>query len=373
MELIELHILQSFPVTCLNRDDLGAPKTAYFGGCQRARVSSQSWKRAIRTLAKEASADLFAGQRTRFLIRALEDVYLKHKLEPQQAKAMAIETADTMGKLDSIEKGNVKTLLYFTPQELDHVVSAVLNNDFADHLEIITNESETKKAKEAAQKEIKKLTTKAAKMLKNKVKDNADIAIFGRMVADDHSLMIEGAGLFSHALSTHATANEIDFFSAVDDNNIIGDEGAGHIGTLEYNSACYYRYIGLNLDLLDDKNHLAHFSQDEKAQVITSFIKATLMAVPTARKNSMFGFNPPSFVMGLKRTGQPLSLINAFEKPIRSVQGYLEKSIEAMSTHWETLAATYCLEDAVKVKTFMPEKNIDDFIQSLYQKEQSDG
>jgi CRISPR system Cascade subunit CasC len=57
MKLIELHILQSFPVSCLNRDDLNTPKTATFGGVQRARVSSQCWKRAIReSAAEQASA-----------------------------------------------------------------------------------------------------------------------------------------------------------------------------------------------------------------------------------------------------------------------------------------------------------------------------
>ena len=45
---IEFHILQSFPVTCLNRDDVGAPKTAVVGGVTRARVSSQCWKRQVR-------------------------------------------------------------------------------------------------------------------------------------------------------------------------------------------------------------------------------------------------------------------------------------------------------------------------------------
>ena len=50
MKLIELHILQSFPVSCLNRDDVGAPKTAIFGGVTRARISSQCPKRAIRRL-----------------------------------------------------------------------------------------------------------------------------------------------------------------------------------------------------------------------------------------------------------------------------------------------------------------------------------
>ena len=95
MNLIELHILQSFPVTCLNRDDLGAPKTAYFGGCQRARVSSQSWKRPIRTLAKAESAGLFAGQRTRFLIRALEDAYKKGGVS---LSILGVKMAKAMGE-----------------------------------------------------------------------------------------------------------------------------------------------------------------------------------------------------------------------------------------------------------------------------------
>ncbi len=45
---IEFHILQSFPVSCLNRDDLNSPKTCTVGGVSRARVSSQCWKRAVR-------------------------------------------------------------------------------------------------------------------------------------------------------------------------------------------------------------------------------------------------------------------------------------------------------------------------------------
>jgi len=52
MKLIELHILQSFPVSCLNRDDVGSPKSAVFGGITRAMLSSQSIKRAFRLLAR---------------------------------------------------------------------------------------------------------------------------------------------------------------------------------------------------------------------------------------------------------------------------------------------------------------------------------
>ncbi len=357
MNLIELHILQSFPVTCLNRDDVGAPKTAMFGGCTRSRVSSQSWKRAIRSLAKEAKQELFAGQRTRFLVRSLETAYTERGLEEKQAKALAAKTADSLGKLDDIEKGNVKTLLYFSPQEMANIANAMLETEYAVLLASIADESTTKAAKEKAEKDLKKLTEKAVKAMKNKVKDNADIAIFGRMVADDHSLMVEGAGLFSHAISTHSTANEIDFFSAVDDNNTLGDEGAGHIGTLEYSSACYYRYVGLNLDMLKDDDHLAHFSEQEQQDVIAAFLKAAIMAVPTARKNSMFGYNPPACILGLNRTGQPLSLVNAFEAPIYNKQGYIGKSIEAMKAHWNTLAETYCLKDDVNAVAHMQAMN----------------
>ena len=76
MRHLELHIIQSVPVACLNRDDLNSPKTAIFGGVQRARVSSQSWKRAIREMAKEIAksenSNLFNGDRTRRMVYALK-------------------------------------------------------------------------------------------------------------------------------------------------------------------------------------------------------------------------------------------------------------------------------------------------------------
>jgi CRISPR system Cascade subunit CasC len=368
MELIELHIIQSFPVTCLNRDDLGSPKTAVFGGCSRARISSQCWKRAIRSLAKEFDLDLFAGRRTRFVIRELEKLFVERGVGEQEAKLLAEYAADALGKLDDVAKGNVKTLLYFSPGELESVVDALLAQDWTDLvakiLQIRAEESKSKKAKKPAEKALEKIASKAAKALKSRVKDAADIAIFGRMVADDHSLMLEGAGLFSHALSTHAAANEIDFFSAVDDLNQ-DDRGAGHIGTLEFNSACYYRYVGLNLDLLRDPDHLGHFSPPEFHHVVDVFLRSAILAVPAARKNSMFGMNPPVFVLGLRRRGQPLSLMNAFEQPIQSSRGYVQQSIEALQTHWQQMAAAYSLQDDVLAQATLPQQTIEELVSTL--------
>src|ERR1700726_3904869 len=45
---IEIHAIQNFAPSNLNRDDTGSPKDCEFGGHRRARVSSQCLKRAVR-------------------------------------------------------------------------------------------------------------------------------------------------------------------------------------------------------------------------------------------------------------------------------------------------------------------------------------
>lgn len=364
MKMLELHIIQSFPVTCLNRDDVGAPKSARFGGVQRARVSSQCWKRAIRELATSLAPNAFAGQRTRYVVRELQKAFAERGCEEPKARLLAELTADALGKLDDPVQGNVKTLLFYSPQELQAIVTEVLAMDLDESL-LVGMRSDDKKVVEKAQKALAKPFAKAAKALSSAVKDAADIAIFGRMVADDHTLTVEGAGLFSHALSTHSVSNELDFFSAVDDTKIDAtDAGAGHIGTIEFNSACYYRYIGLNLDLLWDAQHLGNFDPEERKQVVEAFLRAAILAVPNARKNSMFGFNPPTYVLGLQRSGQPLSLVNAFESAVPGgTGGYVQTSVDALKQQWRHLQDLYCLKAVAEAE--LPPDNLDAFVGKL--------
>ena len=63
---VDINILQTVPSSNINRDDTGAPKTAIYGGVTRSRVSSQSWKRAVRKAFGEQSddADWLEGIRT---------------------------------------------------------------------------------------------------------------------------------------------------------------------------------------------------------------------------------------------------------------------------------------------------------------------
>jgi CRISPR system Cascade subunit CasC len=79
------------------------------------------------------------------------------------------------------------------------------------------------------------------------------MALFGRMVATHPEKSIDAAVQMVHAFSTNIAANEFDFYSAVDDiQDREEDSGAGAamIGTMLYNSSCYYRYANLDINQL---------------------------------------------------------------------------------------------------------------------------
>jgi CRISPR system Cascade subunit CasC len=350
MKLVELHLLQSFPVTCLNRDDVGAPKSAFFGGVSRARVSSQCWKRAIRFLARQLAEERnfphFRGIRTREVASKLAEI-LARDLSPDQANHVAAILADYIGRAAAEGDARTKVLLYFSPKQLEAVVELVKSTVDLRMLATADIGAAGKRGKkDDPQQAMQEAVKKALKALKTPPEDAADIAIFGRMVASDPELTLEGAGLFSHAISTHEVANDIDFFSAVDDLQTEEEAGAGHIGTLEFNTACYYRYVGLNWDLLSDNNHLGVLSPADRKRVLDVFIRAAVLAVPQARKNSMFGHAPPAAILGLVRDGQPLSLANAFEVPVRSSNGYLAQSRDRLEEHYAVLKQVFGLNPA---------------------------
>jgi len=339
MKHLELHIIQSVPVACLNRDDLNSPKTAVFGGVQRARVSSQSWKRAIREMAKEIAPQYFKGERTRLMFAPLVKEMKSAGLTDDGAEDGAKKIIDALVKLDTKSADKVKstTLYFMSPLELQTLAKVYAKTE------------DTKKA-------LKSVDAKS-------LKDAADISIFGRMVANDHSLTVEAASMFSHALSTHKVDNEIDFFAAVDDLQPKEESGAGITSTLEFNSATYYRFAALNLDMLADSEHLAIMTQKERQDVVRTFLEATIKAIPGARKNTMNGNTFPVYVLGVVREkGHPVQLVNAFEAPVRSTQGYVPKSVELLNLEYAKLTDTWGIKAVfekaipdINLKTFLDE------------------
>ena len=168
--------------------------------------------------------------------------------------------------------------------------------------------------------------------------------------------------------STHKVDNEIDFFSAVDDLQPEEEAGASMTGTLEFNSATYYRFAALNLDMLANTDHLAALTQDERREVVRAFVEATLKAVPGARKNSMNAATLPRYVLGVVRgNGHPVQLVNAFEKPIRPNGGksMFEASLEALKIEREQLNSTWKLKEKEIFAGVIPEMDIDAFLSGV--------
>ncbi len=393
MKHLELHIIQSVPVACLNRDDLNSPKTAIFGGVQRARVSSQSWKRAIRELAKEIDAEenngLFKGDRTRRMVYTLQKRLVEKGMPEKVAVVIAERVADIVETLDSKvdSKGyrRIKTVMFFSKAEYDAIADAIFNSDdvqnsvtdleasinslefLRERIKSCRDKDETEqlkkqreillKKRDKSMKAMGKILCKGAiaKAIKSaQLKDAADVALFGRMVANDPSLKVDGASMFSHILSTHKADNEIDFFAAVDDLNK-GETGAGMTSTLEFNSATYYRFAALNLDDLANDSHLGdavfedgstNRTVETRRKVVKTFLKATIQAIPSARKTTMNGNTLPVYVLGVVREkGHPIQLVNAFESPIRpSMKGFAIESINRMNREYADLQDTWGIE-----------------------------
>ncbi|SMB83533.1 CRISPR-associated protein, Cse4 family [Pasteurella testudinis DSM 23072] len=306
---IEFHILQSFPVTCLNRDDVGAPKSALIGGVMRARVSSQCWKRQVRLMLADMGIKL--AVRTKKIAEWISQICLAQGANAEQAEKCSKKVASFLSK---------DTLHFMTEKEAEAFAAYCQQLEFDDE-----------KLKD---KDIYKI----AKKVFNPALDGLDIALFGRMVAQAAELNVEASVSFAHAISTHKVNSEIDFFTALDDR--LGEEetGSAHMGALEFNSATYYRYISLDLGQL---NQTLQGQDLDKA--VEAFTKALYLAVPSARQTTQTGACGWEYAKILVRKGQGLQA--SFESAVKAEkqEGYLKPSIWALKeyiAHKEKLSAS---------------------------------
>ncbi len=150
------------------------------------------------------------------------------------------------------------------------------------------------------------------------LKSAADVAMFGRMLADLPEKNVDAACQVAHPISTHAVGRgEDDYFTAMDDLQPTGEPGASQIGTTEFNSACYYRYANINTEQLAENLNGNNALAKRAAQ---AFLQAFIRAIPTGKQNSFASPTPPSFVLAVVREYGGCSLANAFETPVESVR-----------------------------------------------------
>lgn len=343
--IIELHLLQNFAPSSLNRDDAGSPKECEFGGHRRARISSQSFKRAVRTQLRDARLvdPAYLAERTK---RASGEIARRVAAKGKpEAQAQQVASALLGSVKLNVTDGKTSYLLFLSERELQAAADICLR--YWDQLSALTGSEAPQTPAAAAGGGARSRTASVPQDFKAAFERSldggraVDLALFGRMIADlpDHN--IEAACQVAHALSTHRVNMEFDFYTAVDDLRPEDTAGADMLGAVEFNSACFYRYA--NLDTRQLEATLGNEDHALTQQAIEAFLRAFVLAIPSGKQHSMAAHNPPSLVMAVVREAGQWNLANAFLKPVapRADADLMQASIGALAAYWARLTAMY--------------------------------
>lgn len=342
---IEVHLIQNFAPSNLNRDDTGQPKSAYFGGFRRARISSQCIKKAIRDWWRTNNITT-VGERTKRLQQLIkaglerdEEFISNVENEEELDERIRRFTSAFFAGADSRNRLETNVLVFISPSEVATCIELVKEL----WEELSSGDLERGKAIEEKLKKAEK---------------SSDIALFGRMLAEHPDFNTDGACQVAHAISTHKVDMEMDFYTAIDDLNPEEETGAGMMGIIGYNSACFYRYALVDRDQLarnlsrktERKNGdwtqvLTEEDYHVADDVIRAFLEAMIYAIPTGKQNSFAAQNLPSFGLIIRRQGGvPISLANAFVRPVwpkREGDDIVRMSVEALLGHWSEIRKKY--------------------------------
>jgi CRISPR system Cascade subunit CasC len=315
---IQLHILTAYPPANLNRDDTGKPKTAQFGGAERLRVSSQALKRAWRTSDEFKQAlDGHIGERTQRLGDEIEQHLRAKGIDETKARETARTIADRFGKLKPEKDDNpthIEQLAFISPEERAQALA--LAEQAAADASVDIEKSELLRKTDAA----------------------VDIAMFGRMLADDPEFNRDAAVQVAHAITTHRTVVEDDYYTAVDDlKGPAEDAGAGFVGEAGFGSGVFYIYICIDRDLLT-RNLGGDAALADRG--VAALIRAAATVSPRGKQASFASRARASHLLVERGDTAPRTLAAAFLKPVRG-DDILDESVKALKKQRGSFAAAY--------------------------------
>ncbi|KAA8832177.1 type I-E CRISPR-associated protein Cas7/Cse4/CasC [Bifidobacterium tissieri] len=324
--IIEIHALETTAAGNLNRDDTGSPKTVEYGGVTRARVSSQAWKRPTREAFKDLLDPKDLGIRTKRVVEILHDHILTRL--PDLDDALAVKLAETVlkdGAGIKLAKPRAKKNAEDDGNEalLQSQYLLFMGNRQYDRLTDIVIEA-------LEQDDPAKFIKSMKKTIKQIVADDraVDVALFGRMVADDTDLNVDAAAQVAHAISVQAVDSESDFFTAVDDakqnSDEEGDAGAAMMGQIEFNAATFYRYANVDANRLNDTLGDANAT----AKAVAAFVQAFLTSMPQGKINTFAHGTLPELAVVNVRDTQAVNLVGAFERPVEP--DYVQNATKAL-------------------------------------------
>jgi len=327
MKTIEIHVIHTVPPQAANRDDLGRPKSLVYGGVERARWSSQSQKRALRSLFREL--ELIPAEERAVRTRALRQA-LKQALGWEEAE---LDEA-LQGLLAALglkeEKGLMEYLLFLGNSEL-----AALAGILRDHREVLRGHLQARAAEEGKAKrkaQAGELPPELMKALKSAFQANLEVALFGRMIADRKDLEVEGALAVGHAVGVTADPIEDDYFTAMDD--LLNQ--AGMLESRGFAAPTLYRYASLDLGRLSEQ-----VGRERALLGARAVLRGFPFAIPGGGQRSFAHLGEPEAVLLRVGEGLPRNLAKAFARPIEGPEHPAEAALKRLMGYWARLDALY--------------------------------
>ena len=319
-DFVQLHLLTTYGPSNLNRDDTGRPKSVSFGGVPRLRVSSQSLKRAWR------ESDVFdeklkghLADRTQRLGKDIVDHLVTGGMEAEQADEVARNIAKVFGKLKGPKDPNrsyIEQLAFVSPEERTKALALADRALAGDEIDATPD------------------------AVLGRVDGAADIAMFGRMLADNPKFNREAAVQVAHAITTHRAIAEDDYYTAVDDlksRDEPEDSGAGFVGVQEFGAGVFYLYVCVNRDLLLENLDGSMALRDSS---LAALVEAAATVSPRGKQASFASRARANYVLAERGAAQPRSLAGAFLKPIRG-EDHGELSVKELERFRDRLDAAY--------------------------------
>ncbi|MFG5719883.1 type I-E CRISPR-associated protein Cas7/Cse4/CasC [Streptomyces murinus] len=350
--ILDIHVLQVVPPSNLNRDDTGTPKSAYYGGVRRARVSSQAWKRATRTAFEKLLPPEALGVRTKKIAEALADRIIdrNESLAPVAVQLAAETLKAAAGIKVEVPKRRAKNgdedsaapessyLMFLSSRQLNALAEVTIEGSGPQgDLKVLQTYLKDKENKAKARQAVDS-------------RHSVDIALFGRMVADAADLNVDAASQVAHAISVHKSEIESDYYTAVDDLSGAEESGAGMIGTIDFNSATLYRYAAVDVDELTRNLGLGLRTDEAPSapveKAVGAFLDAFVASLPTGKINTFGNHTLPSAVIVRLRDRRPVSFVGAFEEPVPQGPegGYLRESCRRLAAYVPDLEKQYGIE-----------------------------
>ena len=349
-KFVQIHFLTPHAGVALNRGDDGLAKRLILGDETRTRVSSQRLKRSWHEYEGPHSVHNIPGAerdvRSRNIIDRMVIPHLQETNDFTPELMTVVQNQMNLGLYGSenaTDQHNRQSLLLGIP-EINYIQNRAeeICLEFTDDLEgaelAVREFFQKERANFAAMREAVSLS------------HGLRAALYGRMITSYTEANIDGSIHVAHAFTTHPQETENDYFSSVDDLNILDNTpGAAYTGNSQLTSGIFYGYVVVDMPALVQNLQAVPRQQWLEADrtmagdIVHNLIMTIAVVSPGAKKGSTAPYSRAALMLVEMGEEQPRSLAEAFRKPVRS--GQTDDTVVALRAQMHRMDRLYGQEE----------------------------